>query len=635
MLQINDLVFRYGSREIFCGATAAVSAGQRVGLVGPNGAGKTTLLRLIAGELEPDSGTISMPSRWRSGTVAQEAPGGETSLVETVLAADTERAHLLAAVETETDGHLLGEMHTRLSDIGAHAAPARAAAILAGLGFDEAAQQQPCGALSGGMRMRVALAGVLFRQPDLLLLDEPTNHLDLEAALWLEAHLRAYPHTLIVVSHDRGLLNRVANTTVHVDHGRIDVYGGGYDTFEKVRNARLEFQAAQAAKQAAQRAHMQAFVDRFRYKASKARQAQSRLKALEKMEPVPAVLHDREIRFDFPAPEPLSPPLITLDGAMAGYGDKVVLRNLDLRIDDDDRIALLGANGNGKSTLVKLLADRLKPMAGTVRKSSKLRIGYFAQHQTDELVPARTALEEAAVWQPMATEQALRDHLGRFGFSGRHADTRIASLSGGEKSRLLLALITRDKPQILLLDEPTNHLDVDSRQALVQAIATYEGAVIVITHDPHLVETVADRLWLVTDGTCRPFDGDLDDYRRLLTEQRRREAASRREGDERSGNADAPSKRDRRRVAAEARAALAPLKRKVADAERHIAKLQDARAEIERRMADPALYAGDGAKVTELQIKLGRIGRDLDVAEHRWLVAHEELDAAEAEAAEA
>ena len=629
MLQIKDLVFRYGGREIFSGTTAAVSAGQRVGLIGPNGAGKTTLLRLICGTLEPDAGTIAMPSRWQTGIVAQEAPGGDASLLDTVLAADIERARLMAEADTETDGARLAEIHTRLSDIAAHAAPARAAAILAGLGFDETAQAAPCASLSGGMRMRVALGAVLFRQPDLLLLDEPTNHLDLEAALWLEGHLRSYPYTLVVVSHDRGLLNRVANTTMHVDQGRIDVYAGGYDAFEKVRNARLAHQAAQAVKMAAARAHMQAFVDRFRYKASKARQAQSRLKALEKMEPVPAVLHDREIRFEFPTPEALSPPLMTLDGASVGYGDRTVLRNLNLRIDDDDRIALLGANGNGKSTLVKLLADRLKPRDGRLRKSSKLRVGYFAQHQTDELSPARTALEEAAVWQPMATDQALRDHLGRFGFSGSRAETRIRSLSGGEKARLLLALITREKPQILLLDEPTNHLDVDSRQALVQAIATYEGAVIVISHDPHLVETLADRLWLVADGTCKPFDGDLDDYRRHLVEQRRREAAAKSNGAT-GGDADGPSRRDRRRAAAEQRAALAPLKQQIAKAEREMERLQKARKDIETQMADPALYDGQAGRITDLQIHLGRVDQALADAETQWLEAHEALEAADA-----
>ena len=626
MLHINDLVFRYGGRAIFDGATAAVPAGHRVGLVGPNGAGKTTLLRLILGEMEPDAGAISTPARWTTATVAQEAPGGAESLLDTVLAADAERARLLAAVETERDGLALAEMHNRLADIGAHSAPARAAAILAGLGFDQDAQGRACSTLSGGLRMRVALAATLFREPDLLLLDEPTNHLDLEASLWLEGYLRSYPHTLIVVSHERGLLNRVVTTTMHVDHGRIEVYSGGYDAFLKARAARLEQQAALAAKQRAARAHMQAFVDRFRYKASKARQAQSRLKMLERMEPVPVVARDQTIRFDFPVPERLSPPLITLDGVAVGYDDRAVLTALNLRIDDDDRIALLGANGNGKSTLVKLLADRLKPMAGTLRKSSKLTVGYFAQHQTDALSAGRTALEEAAVWQPMATDQALRDHLGAFGFSGARVDTRIGTLSGGEKARLLLALVSREKPQMLLLDEPTNHLDVDSRQSLIQAINAFPGAVIIISHDPHLVEMTADRLWLVADGGCRAFDGDLEDYRRLLFEQRRREAPGKRNGA--TETADGPSRKDQRRAAADARAALAPLRRRIAAAEADMARLQQEKARLEARLADPALYAGDSGQIAGLQITLGQVDRSLAAVEEAWLLAHEELEQA-------
>ena len=626
MLQINDLVFRYGGRVIFDGATAAVAAGHRVGLVGPNGAGKTTLLRLIAGELEADAGAISTPARWTTATVAQEAPGGTESLLDTVLAADVERARLLAAVETEGNGERLAEIHDRLATIQAESAPARAAKILAGLGFDEAAQQRPVDSLSGGWRMRVALAALLFSAPDLLLLDEPTNHLDLEASLWLEGYLRSYPHTLIVVSHERGLLNRVVTTTLHVDHGRIEVYSGGYDAFLKARAARQEQQAALAAKQRAARAHMQAFVDRFRYKASKARQAQSRLKMLERMEPVQMVARDQTVRFDFPQPERLSPPLITLDGAAVGYGDRPVLTALNLRIDDDDRIALLGANGNGKSTLVKLLAGRLKPMAGTMRKSPKLTVGYFAQHQTDELDRGRTALEEATVWQPLATEQAVRDHLGAFGFSGARADTRIATLSGGEKARLLLALVSRDKPQILLLDEPTNHLDVDSRQSLIQAINDFPGAVIIISHDPHLVEMTADRLWLVADGTCRAFDGDLEDYRRRLFDQRRREAADKRTAA--SEHTDGPSRRDQRRAAADARAALAPLKRRIAAAEAEIARLQKEKARLEARLADPALYSGDTGRITDLQIALGQVDRSLAAAEDDWLLAHEALESA-------
>jgi ATP-binding cassette subfamily F protein 3 len=632
MLQINDVTYRIGGRVLLDRATVAVDRGRRIGLVGPNGTGKTTLLRLITGEAAPDSGSISVPRRWTVGTVPQEAPHGPESLIDTVLAADAERAALLAEAETATDPHRIAEIHTRLADIDAHSAEARAAQILAGLGFDEAAQRGPCSDLSGGLRMRVALAATLFTMPDLLLLDEPTNHLDLEATLWLEGFLKSYPHTILMVSHDRDLLNRSVDGIVHLENQRLTLYSGGYDTFERTRRMKLEHLSALAQKQAAQRRHMQAFVDRFRYKASKARQAQSRLKALEKMEPIVSVAENRTVNFDFPAPDPLSPPLIALDGATAGYGDTVVLRDLDLRIDMDDRIALLGANGNGKSTFVKLLADRLRPLSGRLRKSSKLKVGYFAQHQQDELNLERTALAEAQAVMPMATEEKVRAHLGRFGFPQDKAETKIADMSGGEKARLLFALMTREAPHILLLDEPTNHLDVDSRQALVQAINAYDGAVVLITHDPHLVETTADRLWLVADRTVKAFDGDIDDYRRLLRDQRRAERSADR-AEKRAVKDDAPERvtaadrKDQRRAAAEARAQLAPIRKQAQATEREIARLEAEKAKLEAKLADPALYDGPAEKLTELQITLGEVARKLGEAEETWLDLHERLEA--------
>ncbi|WP_207476222.1 ribosomal protection-like ABC-F family protein [Arenibaculum pallidiluteum] len=632
MLHINDLTFRYGGRVIFDRASATIPKGHRVALVGRNGTGKTTLLKLIGGELAPDGGGISVPAGARLGRVAQEAPASDMSLLDTVLAADAERTRLLAEAETATDPERIAEVHARLGDIQAHSAPARAAQILAGLGFDAEAQLRPSRDFSGGWRMRVALAGVLFAEPDLLLLDEPTNHLDLEATIWLENYLRSYPHTILMVSHDRELLNKVPTTTVHVEGGKLVTYAGGYDQFERTRRANRERIAAQAAKQEAARKHIQSYIDRFRYKASKARQAQSRIKMLERMEPIEGLEEDHTVRFDFPSPDELAPPLIQLERTVGGYGDRVVLRGLDLRIDQDDRIALLGANGNGKSTLVKLLSGRLAPLAGEIRRSPKLRVGYFAQHQTDELDPALTALQQAQAWMPKEPETKVRAHLGRFGFPQERAETRISSLSGGEKARLLFALMTRDAPHILMLDEPTNHLDIDSREALVQALNAFEGAVILISHDPHLVSLTADRLWLVDGGTCRPYEGDLDDYRKLLLERARADRAEARDAAGSDGARAAVARKDQRRAAAELRATLAPLRRKAEEAEKLLAKLEKEKAAIQAKLADPALYSGPSEKVTRLQIDLGEIEKRIAAAEETWMEAQETLEAAQAEA---
>ncbi|HSY85283.1 MAG TPA: ABC-F family ATP-binding cassette domain-containing protein, partial [Verrucomicrobiae bacterium] len=525
MLQITDLTYRIAGRILLDGITLTLPDGHHAGLIGRNGTGKSTLLKLIAGTLQADGGEISMPAGQRLGVLAQEAPDGPESLLETVLAADVERSSLLAEAETAGDPHRIGEIHARLVDIEAHRAPARAAAILAGLGFDAEAQARPCRDFSGGWRMRVALAAVLFAQPDLLLLDEPTNHLDLEATLWLEGFLKSYPHAILLVSHDRDLLNKTVEKIIHLEACKLTVYTGGYDRFEQTRAERIAQTAAAANKQAAQRAHMQAFIDRFRYKASKARQAQSRLKMLARMQPIVAVSEQATASFDFPSPEPLPPPLVVLDGVEVGYAPgKPVLRRVDLRLDIDDRIALLGANGNGKSTMIKLLAGRLQPLSGTMRRSPKLKIGYFAQHQQDELDLAATPLQLMERSNPRGHVEKHRAHLARFGLGVGKADTAVGKLSGGEKARLLFALMTREAPHILLLDEPTNHLDVDAREALVQALNEYEGAVVLVSHDPHLIGLTADRLWLVADGRCTAFEGDLEDYRRLLLEQRREKA---------------------------------------------------------------------------------------------------------------
>jgi len=627
MLTITDLTYRIAGRLLLDQASLTIPTGHRIALVGRNGTGKSTLLRLIGGELAADSGDIQVPQGHRIGWVRQEAPAGSATLLETVLAADVERTGLLAEAETATDPDRIAEIHTRLADIEAHSAESRAARILSGLGFDAAAQQRPCSDFSGGWRMRVALAAVLFTEPDLLLLDEPTNHLDLEASLWLEEYLRTYPRTMLIVSHDKGLLNRVPTGIVHLDRLKLTAYTGNYDTFARTRAMQMELAKAQAAKQEAKRAHLQSFVDRFRAKATKARQAQSRLKAIERLGPPIQVLEDGETRFDFPSPDGLSPPLIVLDDVAVGYDGRAVLRNLNLRIDSDDRIALLGANGNGKSTLVKLLAGKLAPLQGEVQRSGKVKVGYFAQHQTDELNTDYTPVQQLAPLMPGATETQIRSHLGRFGLGQQKAETKIGALSGGEKAKLLLAMMTRDAPHILMLDEPTNHLDIDSRDALVEALNNYEGAVIVISHDPHLLELTADRLVLVADGGARPFDGDIEDYKKLLLERAREQAREQRGGDAAKAK---ENRKEERRAAAEMRAQLAPLRRQVETVEKRLAKLTAKRTELTTRLADPGLYDGPADRVTKLQIELGTLEKDIDSAESDWLMLSEQLEQAQA-----
>ncbi|PWS34243.1 glycosyl transferase family 1 [Falsiroseomonas bella] len=622
VLAIRNLTLRIGGRALLEGADMTLDTGRRLGLVGKNGAGKSTLLKAIIGEIQPDGGEIRLAARARLGHVAQEAPGGDGSLLDAVLAADTERAALLAELETEPDGHRAAEIHERLIAIGAEAAPARAATILAGLGFDGAAQARPLASFSGGWRMRVALARALFLEPDLLLLDEPTNHLDLEATMWLEGWLTRFPGAAIVVSHDRGLLDRCVDVIAHLDRTKITTYQGNFENFVRQKTERAAQQAAEASKIAAQRAHMQAFVDRFRYKASKARQAQSRLKALQKLPPLEAVIEDSPTRFAFPEPEELSPPIVAIERGEAGYGGPPVLRNLDLRLDPDDRVALLGANGNGKSTLAKLLAGRLAPTRGEIRRAPKLRVGFFAQHQAEELNPDGTPLSHMRAALPRATETQCRAQLARFGLQGEKAETRVGSCSGGEKARLLLALCTRDAPHLLILDEPTNHLDIDAREALVKALADFAGAVLLITHDPHLVELVADRLWLVADGTVKAFDGDLDDYRALLVERAR--AANRDEAAP-AGGAKAAERRDR----AEAREKLAPLRQRLKEVEKLLERLGLEATLIEKRLGDPETYAKRKPEdIAWATTRRAAIAKETCALEEEWLALSEQLDAA-------
>ena len=626
MLRITDITYSIEGRPLFEGASATIPTGHKVGLVGRNGAGKTTLFRLIRNEIALEGGTISMPSRARIGGVAQEVPSSSTSLLETVLAADSERAALMAEAETATDPHRIAEVQARLADIDAWSAEGRASAILRGLGFDAEAQLRPCSDFSGGWRMRVALAGVLFAQPDYLLLDEPTNYLDLEGALWLESYLQKYPHTVIIISHDRGLLNRAVQGILHLDNRKLTYWQGGYDQFARQMAERRAVQAAEAKKQDARRAHLQSFVDRFRYKASKAVQAQSRLKMLEKMTPITAPEDAAKAVFSFPAPEELSPPIINMEGASVGYDGNPVLRRLSLRIDQDDRIALLGRNGEGKSTLSKLLAGKLRPLAGEMHRHSKLRIGYFAQHQVDELHLEETPLQHLQRLRPEEHQSRLRARLAGFGLGPDQAETRVGRLSGGQKARLSLLLATIDAPHLLILDEPTNHLDIESREALVEALTEYSGAVILVSHDMHLLGLVADRLWLVKSGAVSPYSGDLEQYRReLLSGEDMGKAAERtaeRTGEKSAGK----SGDDKQRKAT--RDMVPALRAELRKCEDRLEKLNEMRIKLQDKLADPALY--EDHRRSDLEVwnrKFAEVEEAISRAEGLWLEAQEQLEA--------
>ena len=614
MLKISNINYSVEGRPLFDGASATIPDGHKVGLVGRNGTGKTTLFRLIRAELALEGGSLSLPSRAQIGGVAQEVPSNEVSLIDTVLAAHSERASLLAEAETATDPIRIADIQTRLSDIDAWSAEARAASILKGLGFDREKQAMPCSAFSGGWRMRVALAGVLFAQPDLLLLDEPTNYLDLEGAIWLESYLAKYPHTVIIISHDRGLLNRSVGSILHLEDRKLTFYNGAYDTFAKTRAARLATAEAEAKKQAARRAHLQSYVDRFRYKADKARQAQSRLKAIARLEPITRPQEAALRRFSFPEPEELSPPILRVEDGIVGYNGTAVLSKLDLRIDQDDRIALLGQNGEGKSTLAKLISDRLTPMGGRVVRSSKLRIGYFAQHQVDELHIDETPLDHIRRLRPSKTPAQLRAILGGFGIGAEQAKTLVGRLSGGQKARLSLLLATLDAPHMLILDEPTNHLDIESREALVEALTAYSGAVILISHDMHLLSLVADRLWLVKDGKVTPYEDDLETYRKELL------------GSDKPAEQKAPKKPKPKRAS---RDEILTLRSEVRKCEARLEKLNEMRDKLAEKLADPALY--DDTRIGELATwnsKYAEVMDALERAENLWMVAQDKLEKA-------
>jgi ATP-binding cassette subfamily F protein 3 len=616
MLTISNLTYKIGGRTIIDRASLNVMDGWRVGVVGLNGAGKSTLFKLITGELQADGGAATLTAKQRLGVVRQDIPETDAPLIDMVLSANEEMARLWKASETETDPDKIADIFQRLGDMDAYSAPAKAATLLTGLGFREHQLTEPFSSFSGGWQMRVMLASVLFVEPDFLLLDEPTNHLDLEAIMWLETYLMSYPHTLMMISHDRELLNKCIDHVIHVDKEQLTLYTGNYDTFERERAARLGLQQKIHEKQQAQRAHMQKFVDRFKAKASKARQAQSRIKAMEKMDMVDAVIADRAIRFSFPNPDKIASPMMSINKVDVGYVEgNPILRRVHENIDLDDRIALLGANGNGKSTLIKLIAGKLGVMNGEIVRSGKMRIGYFSQHQTEELDVNATPYEEMlklmARKDPDVREPVVRAKLGAFGFSRTLADNRIGALSGGEKARLLFAFMSFDAPHLLLLDEPTNHLDIDAREALVQALNAYEGAIVIVSHDPNMVERVADRLWLVKDGTCMNFEGDLEDYRKFTIQSRReerREEKDKKVKEKKSESAPAVSSPPRKKADGKKAGAI----------EKEIARLTREKESLEATMAAPEFYK-DSGKVAETQKIYTRVTRELEAQEEMWL----------------
>ncbi|WBH16910.1 ABC-F family ATP-binding cassette domain-containing protein [Sphingomonas radiodurans] len=620
MLTINGITVRLGGRAILDGAAASLPPGSRVGLIGRNGAGKSTLVKVIAGQIDPDGGSIDMPRGARIGYIAQEAPAGEATPFETVLAADLERDRLMAQSESEVDPEKLGDIYERLIAIDAYTAPARASQILLGLGFDEDAQNRPLDSFSGGWKMRVALASLLFSQPDLLLLDEPSNHLDLEAVMWLEDFLRSYKATIVVVSHERDFLNNVVDQILHLSGGKTTLYAGGYDAFERQRAERMAQIAAAKANQDVQRAKLQDYVARNSARASTAKQAQSRAKMLAKMQPIAELANDPTLSFGFPDPEPLRPPLVTLDHASVGYGGEPILRKLNLRMDPDDRIALLGRNGNGKTTFARLVAAQLAPIDGSMAVSNRMRVGYFTQYQVEELEADDTPLAHMTRVMKGASPAAVRAQLGRFGFSGDRATAKVGKMSGGEKARLALALITRDAPHLLILDEPTNHLDVDAREALVQALNDYKGAVLIVSHDRHMVELTADRLVLVDDGTAREFDGSLDDYVSLVLAKEPKS----------EGKANKKEAAKERKAASEKRESDKVWRKVAREMEAEIASLNAERATIERAMFDPSGADAKlaGLAMSDLMKRRSSLTERIEAAEARWLEATEALEEA-------
>jgi len=622
MLKINNLTYRIQGRPLFEDASLVLPDGAKAGFVGKNGTGKTTLFHLIQGHIGADSGSTEVNKKSRIGAVAQEAPAGDETVLEVVLAADKERAALLAEAETATDPHRIGEIHMRLADIDAHSAEARASSILKGLGFEQDRQNAPTRELSGGWRMRVALAAVLFSQPDLLLLDEPTNYLDLEGTLWLEKYLATYPYTVFLISHDRDLLNKAVNSIVHLEHRKLTFYKGNYDTFEETRRMQMELNNKSREKTLDQIAHLQKFVDRFKAKATKAKQAQARVKMIEKLRPPEAMFDEHAAPFQFQQPKvDLPTPMITLDKVSTGYGDTVILKNITQRIDPDARIALIGVNGNGKSTFAKLLAGDIPVIDGQLKINKKLDIAHFAQHQMDKLKPEQTPLEHVTPLMPLDNEARRRSRLAQMGLTTSRMDTKAKNLSGGERARLLMGLITFSGPSMMILDEPTNHLDIDSRDALVYALNDYQGAVLIISHDRHLIEATCDTLWIAENGTIRELDEDLDSYQRNITSNKDSKAGN--------GATSVGDRKQSRQEAAARRAELAPLKKKIIDAENKMKRLKTEIDKIEAQLADPKVYDGPPDKLIALGKDKARYSADLETLEESWLEFSAELEEAE------
>lgn len=625
MLTITDLYYRIEGRPLFEGASLVLPPGAKTGFVGKNGTGKSTLFQIILGQLAAESGTIELVKKARIGAVAQEAPASDITVLEMVLMADKERTALLAEAETATDPHRIGDIHTRLAEIDAHTAEARASTILKGLGFENDRQAAPTSELSGGWRMRVALAAVLFSQPDLLLLDEPTNYLDLEGTLWLERYLQNYPYTVFMISHDRDLLNKAVTSIVHLEHRKLTFYRGNYDTFEETRRLQMELNNKSREKTLDQIAHLQKFVDRFKAKATKAKQAQARVKMIEKLKPPAAMFDESSAPFTFPNPKKIpAAPMLSFDRVSVGYGDKVILRNITNRIDPDDRIALIGVNGNGKSTFAKLLAGELKPMAGEMLKGKGLEIAYFAQHQLDKLKPEQTPFEHVIELMPYDSEAKRRSRVAQMGLSTSRMDTKVRHLSGGERARLLLGLVTFSGPSMLILDEPTNHLDIDSRDALVAALNDYSGAVLIISHDRHLIDATVDKLWIAQNGTIEEFSEDLDFYQKQLTQAGNPPRSG--------GKAPAPAGEDRkaaRQDAAARRLEVAPLRKSIKDIEQKLGRLRTELTRVEGFLADPKTYDGAPERVVALNKDKARFAGEIETLEETWLEKSAELEAAE------
>ena len=630
MLKINNLTYRIGDRILLDQVNAVINPGTKVGLVGRNGTGKTTLFQLIINKLQSDGGSIEVPHRWTIGVTSQDAPNGPKSLVDTVIESNKELVSLWEEAKTATDPNRISEIHDKLTNLNAHSAEARAARILAGLGFDQEAQCRACNSFSGGWRMRVALASLLFTNPDLLLLDEPTNHLDLEAVLWFEDYISRYDGTVLLISHDRKLLNTAVDHIIHLEGKNLTSYKGNYDRFEESRRLKQELNAKQRVKQNAQRAHMEAFVARFRAKATKAKQAQSRLKMLERMVPLTETLEEKAPNFIFSKISELPPPLYSLEGVDVGYEDIKVLENISLRLDNDDRVALIGANGNGKSTFLKLLAGVIKEMSGNIIKSSKLRIGYFSQDLTDELDTSISPIDSITKIYSKEPIESIRRHLGAYGFNQDMVFGTIKQLSGGEKARLLFAKIALAKPHILLLDEPTNHLDILSREALIQAINGFPGAVILVSHDPHLLELTVDRFWLVANNTIQNYDGDISDYRSLLISQNRSIKHNKKHQKERTQplKTSLSSKKDKRRLAAEQRKSITVLRKAARDAENELVRLSEEKSQILESLKNPKFYKEQPDEAQALQIQIGHLQKELDIAEKRWIEEQEALEKA-------